>query len=985
MLQSTCMKLVVILLAGVAFAADATVEFNRDIRPILSDKCFTCHGPDPGNRKTALRFDTEAGAQPAIVAGDPVASKIVQRISSSDTAVRMPPAYAGHDKLSDREIEMIRLWIAQGAQWQKHWSFLAPKRAPLPALQNPSWVRNPIDAFVLARLERDGLHPSPEASRSTLIRRVTLDLTGLPPTPAEVDAFLNDASPNAYEKVVDRLLASPRYSERMAVRWLDAARYADTNGYQTDGERSMWRWRDWVIDAFARNMPFDQFTVEQIAGDMLPNATLEQRIATGFHRNHRTSGEGGSIPEELRVEYVADRVETTSIVWMGLTVGCARCHDHKYDPVKQKEFYQIFAFFNNVPEKGLVYNQGNDVPYVKAPTPEQSAKLAELNQRATEAEQQYAKLQPELHKAQVAWERKTAKAAAFDWSIRDGLVFYDSLDWGSAPAAAEQGKIGKAGSFDGKQFIDSGDYAKFNYMDPFTYAAWIKPTAPDAAIVSRMEDYFEGQGHGLFLKDGKLRLHIILRYADIGLRVESEEPIAMDRWQHVAVTYDGYMDAKGVKMYVDGQPRKIKILFDDLNYPFTSKETFKIGAGGGLRFKGLIDDVRVYNIALSPEQAAVLPLLESVQEIARIRPSARTKAQQDKLNFCFLDRFASPKIQDARREMLAAQKKRLKYDESIQTVMVMQDSATPRDAFVLRRGAYDAHGEKVTPGVPAFLPPMREDWPKNRLGLARWLVDPSNPLTARVTVNRFWQMLFGLGLVRTVEDFGSQGEWPVNPALLDWLAVEFMESGWNVKGILKTMVMSATYRQSSKVTPELLQKDPENRLLARGARMRLPAEAIRDQALAISGLLTEKIGGPSVKPYQPPGLWQELAGGNYEPDKGADLYRRSLYTYWRRTIAPPAMVTFDSSNREQCIVRETRTNTPLQALDLMNDVTYVEASRKFAERILAEGGAAPAERIAYGFRLALARAPKPAETAVLLTALNQFETRFRPDAWAAAS
>jgi hypothetical protein len=670
------MKLAVILLAGVAFAADATVDFNRDVRPILSDKCFTCHGPDPGNRKTALRFDTEAGAQPAIVAGDPAASKIIRRITSSDVALRMPPAYAGHDKLSDREIELIRKWIEQGAQWQKHWSFLPPKRSPAPALQNPSWVRNPIDAFVLARLERENLQPSPEASRTTLIRRVTLDLTGLPPTPAEVDAFLNDNTPNAYEKVVDRLLASPRYAERMAVRWLDAARYADTNGYQTDGDRSMWRWRDWVIDAFQKNMPFDQFTVEQIAGDMLPNATLEQRIATGFHRNHRTSGEGGSIPEELRVEYVADRVETTSIVWMGLTVGCARCHDHKYDPVKQKEFYQIFAFFNNVPEKGLVFNQGNDVPYVKAPTPEQASKLAELTRRATDAEQQYAKLQPQLRKMQAAWEKKTAKAAAFDWSIQDGLVFYDSLDWGSIPAAAEPGRIGKAASFDGTQFIDSGDFAQFNYRDPFTFAAWINPTAPDGAIVSRMEDYFEGQGHALFLKDGKLRLHIILRYADIGLRVESEEPVAMNRWQHVAVSYDGYMDAKGVKMYVDGRPIKVKILFDDLNYPFLSKESFKIGAGGGLRFKGLIDDVRVYNIALSPEQEAVLPLLESVKEIAAIRPAARTKAQQDKLNFCFLDQFAPQNIRYARQEMLAAEKTRLKFDESIQTVMVMQDTAS---------------------------------------------------------------------------------------------------------------------------------------------------------------------------------------------------------------------------------------------------------------------------------------------------------------------
>ncbi|MBI3667021.1 MAG: DUF1553 domain-containing protein [Acidobacteria bacterium] len=1004
-----------LLLCGAGIEAaegtPATVEFNRDIRPILSDKCFTCHGPDPANRKTALRFDTEAGARIdlgkgrfAIVPADPGKSEMFRRISSDNKAVRMPPAYLGHDKLSDREIELIRRWIEQGARWQAHWSFLPPKRPPLPEVRDPSWPRNPIDYFILARLEQEGLHPSPEADRTTLIRRVTLDLTGLPPTPAEVDAFLNDSSPQAYEKVVDRLLASPSYAERMAVRWLEAARYGDTNGYQTDGERDMWRWRDWVIDALHRNMPFDQFTIEQIAGDLLPNATLSQKIATGFHRNHRTSGEGGIVPEEFRVEYVADRVETTATVWLGLTLGCARCHDHKYDPIKQKDFYRVFAYFNNVPEKGLVFNFGNEEPYVKAPTEEQQSRLQELSHKVAEAEKKYAALQPKLARAQAAWERRMRKARHLDWSVSDGLILYYPLDGlpeekiggceeveggqsgGDCRLPVEAGRIGRARRFDGQRFVEAGDVANFNFQDAFTLAAWISPSSPNGAIVSRTEDYFEGEGYGLYLIDGKVRLHIIRRWTDIGLRVETESPIELNRWQHVMATYDGHMKASGVSIYVDGKPQKLRVLFDELNYPLGAKDPFRIGAGGGpkYRYRGLIDDVRVYNIALSPEQAAVVPVLESVSEIAALPPAARSKPQADKLAFCFVDRFAPSDIRQARQELLERKKERQRFFDSIPTVMVMQESETPRDTFVLKRGAYDNPGQKVTPGVPSFLPPLREGWPNNRLGLARWLVDPSNPLTARVIVNRFWQMYFGGGLVKTVEDFGSQGEWPIHPELLDWLATEFVESGWNVKAMQKTIVMSTAYRQSSKVTPELLQKDPENRLLARGPRFRLPAEMIRDQALAVSGLLVEKVGGPPVKPYQPPGLWQELAGGKgYEPDHGEGLYRRSLYTYWRRTVAPPAMITFDAPNRETCVVRETRTNTPLQALDLMNDVTYVEASRRLAERMIKEGGRSPGERITYACRLVLARPPKPAESKVLLDVFDRFQANYRSDRQAA--
>lgn len=970
----------VLLCIGLAAASESaqvastSVEFNRDIRPILSDKCLACHGPDPAKRNTKLRFDIESGAKielsqgrAAIVPGDPAKSEMFRRITSDDKSLRMPPAYAGREKLTAGEIDVIRRWIEQGAQWQAHWSFIPPKRPAVPEVRQKDWVRNPIDNFVLQPLEAQGLRPSPEADRNTWIRRVTLDLTGLPPTPAEVDAFVRDSSPEAYEKVVDRLLESSRYAERMAYRWMEAARYADTNGYQSDGVREMWRWRDWVIDAFQRNMPFDRFTIEQIAGDLLPEPGLSQRIATAFHRNHRTSAEGGIVPEEFRVEYVADRAETTSVVWLGLTMGCARCHDHKYDPITQKEFYQLFGFFNSVPEKGLVYNFGNEEPYIKAPTAEQQQQLEKLDRSIQAAENRFASLQGKLLKAQRQWERKLPPDFP-DWTVTDNLTFHRRLE-------------GEAQQFDGKRFVEAGtEIANFDYQDPFTFAAWIKPESLDGAILSHSDDYFEGTGHGLYLIDGKLRLHVVFRWTDIGLRVETVKPVQRNEWQHVLVSYDGKRYAAGVRMYLNGRPLELKVLFDELNYPLHPKVPFRIGAGGGLRFNGSIDDVRVYNAALSPEQAAVIPLRETIRDLAAMPPESRSKAQNDKLRFCFLDLFAPQEIQSARQELFMLRRQRERFYDSIQTVMVMMDSPTPRDTFVLKRGAYDNPGDKVTPGVPSVLPPLRPEWPRNRLGLARWLVDHSNPLTARVTVNRFWQMYFGVGLVKTVDDFGSQGEWPLHLQLLDWLAARFMDSEWNVKALQKTIVLSSTYRQSSKAAPELLQSDPDNRLLARGPRLRLGPEMIRDQALAVSGLLVDKTGGPSVKPYQPPGLWQELAGGKgYERDSGENLYRRSLYTYWKRTIAPPFMVNFDSPSRETCTVRETRTNTPLQALNLMNDETFLEASRKLAERVMREGGNEPEGRVDLLYRLVLARPPKTAEKHLVVQTLRAFLARYAAD------
>jgi len=924
-----------------------TVEFNRDIRPILSERCFACHGPDEAHRQAGLRFDLEGGAKE-------VGDEILRRVASGDPAERMPPPSSGKAKLTAREVELLGSWIRQGAPWQPFWSFIPPRRAALPAGN----AKNPIDRFILARLEREGLRPSPEADRRLLIRRVSLDLTGLPPTPAEVQAFVDDASADAYEKVVDRLLASPRYGERMAFRWMEAARCGDSNGYQTDGARDMWRWRDWVIDAFNRNMPYDRFTVEQLAGDLLPNATLDQRIATGFQRNHRTTGEGGIIPEEYRVEYVADRAQTTSTVWLGLTAGCARCHDHKYDPIAQKDFYRLFAYFNQVPnERGFVWNYGPEEPFVKAPLPDQQKRLADLDGALEAQRRAYDALKPKLRSAQEHWEKSAARHAP-EWTPSQDLVF----------------RAEGPGTY-------NGDAATFSYLDPFTYSAWIRPSSPDGAILTRLDDYMESQGHGLYLLKGRVRMHLTHRFTDLGWRVETAEPLHLNQWQHVLVTYDGKRMASGVRIYVNGEPRETKILFDQNNEPFRKKDTpIRVGSGGGLKFEGSIRDARIYKRALTPDEAAAAAVTETVAQIASMAAAQRSRAQQSKLDLAFLAGKAPAEIRQARAAFERAQSDRDGYFAQIPTVMVMADGAH-RDTFVLKRGAYDAPGDKVTPGIPAALggPACA-----NRLCLAEWLVSRSNPLTARVTVNRFWQSYFGFGIVKTVDDFGSQGEWPMHPELLDWLAVEFMESGWNVKALQKLIVTSAAYRQSSAVTPALLEKDPDNRLLARGPRLRLGPEEIRDQALAVSGLLVEKVGGPSVKPYQPAGLWQELSGDKgYVQAKGADLYRRSLYTYWKRTVPPPYMMNFDSPNREQCAVFENRTNSPLQGLNLMNEVTFVEAARKLAERMMVEGGATPQERIGYGYALVLARQPGARQAAVLAGVFERYLAEYRGDGKAA--
>ena len=737
-----------LLAAESSHAADAPpVRFSRDILPILSENCFQCHGPDEKARKAKLRLDTQRSALSVVTEKDSDASKLMLRITADADHV-MPPAKTGK-RLSDRQKELLRRWIDEGAAWGKHWAYESPARPELPRVQNKAWPRNGIDSFVLARLELEGLTPSAEAAKETLIRRVTLDLTGLPPTLAEIDDFLKDTGDDAYEKVVDRLLKSPRYGERMAMDWLDEARYADTNGFQNDFARTMWPWRDWVIDAYNRNQPFDRFVVEQLAGDLLPNATLEQRIATGFNRNNHSVTEGGSIDEEWRVENAVDRVETTATVFLGLTMGCCRCHDHKFDPISQREFYQFYAFFNSVNEKGVyTETRGNVPPLISLPSHEDEERRKQFNADIPNAE----RAQLEL------------------------IVLPNVLN---------------------------GRYAK------------------------------------------------------------------------------------------------------------------EYGAA---------------------------------------------KAKVEKLR-----------------------KDKAEFEKNIPSVMVMEDLKTPRDTFVLKRGRYEMPDktQKVEPGVPACLPPLPAGGPRNRLGLAQFLVDPANPLTARVTMNRFWQHYFGAGLVRTAENFGIQGELPSHLDLLDFLATEFIRSGWDMKAMQRLIVTSATYRQSSKASPDLSRRDPDNRLLARGPRFRLPAEVVRDNALSVSGLLVEKIGGPSIKPYQPARLWEELAGGAgegpYVQEKGANLYRRSLYIYRKRTVPHPAMTTFDASTRETCQVKTPRTNTPLQALELLNDVAYVEAARHLGQMMLTEGGRTPEERITFAFRRATARKPSDAELRILLRGLERYRERFSAD------
>jgi len=980
-----------------------TVRFNRDVRPILSEHCFQCHGPDSTARQADLRLDTRDGptaprdGEIAVVPGQPDASELIRRVSHSDIAERMPPEEAGRG-LTSAEIATLETWIREGATWEGHWAF-EPRADVIPPDTDSVWARNPIDEFILRGIERKGLQPAVEAEPRTLLRRVAIDLTGLPPTPDEVRAYLSDPSPDRYERLIDRLLASPRYGEHMAVDWLDAARYADTSGYQNDGPREMWRWRDWVIDAYNEGMPFDEFTIKQLAGDLLPHPTLSDRIATGFNRNHRGNSEGGIIPEEYAVEYVVDRVDTTGAVWLGLTIGCARCHEHKFDPISQREYYQLFAYFNNVPENGRSIKEGNSPPYIATPTDDQARELAQLKHEAAAALKRWESLAPAARAAQQAWEASAPDDVDRDWTITEGLIaryplagdLANGLD-DATPGESQNGHAlfseeGRhALQLDGSTFVECGDQANFDYRQPFSASAWIKPGGElTGGIVSHMSDDVYHDGWALHLEQGRVQVNLSKRWLDDSLRVETEATLAPGEWQHILMTYDGSRKASGVRVYVNGQSRPLRVIYDFLNQTITNTEPLRIGATGTeQRLTGEIADVRVYNRTLTSIDAAVVSVAESADEIARIADADRSPAQRVKLREYYLAQAARDEHRAAYKHRRQTERRVEEFESGLPTTMVMVEMETPRKTSVLERGAYDRPGEEVVPGVPTAFSSSGAVG-GNRLDLAQWIVEPQNPLTARVVVNRIWQQLFGTGLVRTSEDFGTRGEPPTHPELLDWLAGALIDADWDIKSLQRLIVTSATYRQASTAMPELLAADPSNRLLARGPRYRRSAEELRDQALAVSGLLCEELGGASVKPYQPDGLWGEIATDTeYVQSTGGDLYRRSLYTYAKRTVANPTLVAFDATPREACTLRRSTTNTPLQALALLNDVTFVEAARVLAERVLAQPGG-DLRRISDLFERVTARSPTHRELAVLQDALAGHRETFAADPPAAAA
>jgi mono/diheme cytochrome c family protein len=972
-------------------AAAQAIDFNRDIRPIFSDNCYACHGPDQNKRKAGLRLDTKEGAFKsldsggyAIVPGQPKDSALLKVISLPvDDDDHMPPAKTGK-QLTAAQIDLLRRWIAQGAKWAEHWAYVAPVK---PAVPTSFKTQNPIDAFVLAKLKENKLKPNKEAERPALIRRASLDLTGLPPTVAEVDAFLADKNPDAYEKVVDRLMASPHFGERMALAWLDQARYADTAGYHFDGFRQMHHWRDWVIKAFNDNKPFDQFTIEQIAGDLLPNATIEQKIATGFHRNVMTTDEGGVDPEEYLTKYQVDRVSTTAQVWLGSTLGCAECHDHKYDPLTQKEFYQFYAFFNSIPEKGLDGTRTNNpVPVLRLPSVEQGSKLLRYLDLIASAEKTQSDREAELPKAQEKWEKELGevKVPEIAGLVKEFSFEEDDPNLATASTTNEfvAGKLGRALKLSGatNDFVDAGQAVQFEFTNAFSYGAWIKLHGKTGTVLSKMAAGPGYRGFDLLISDGKIEVHLASEFPDNAIKVVGKEPLPTNEWRHLFVTYDGSKKAAGIKLYVDGRTNALEVSKDKLSATIATDTALLIGSRlKAFPFRGQIDDVRFYERVIGSNEVAALYVHPNLL-IAKLPKDQRTKEQRDELKDFFRENHAVDFLA-ARSRLTQLQKEKKQLLAEIPDTMVMDELEKPRDTFMLVRGNYQNKGEKVTPGTPGCWPPLPSNQPTNRLALARWLVATNNPLTARVTVNRMWAMFFGVGLVKTSNDFGSQGELPSHSELLDWLACEF-SSDWDIKRMIRLIATSTSYRQSAVVNKDKLERDPYNRLLTRGPRLRLDAELIRDNALAASGLLNAKIGGPSIKPYQPPNIW-DITDHKYKQSTGDDLYRRGLYVFWKRAAHYPSFQTFDAPSREICTLQRQRTSTPLQSLVVMNDPVYVEAARVLAARVMHEGGDTLREQLVLAFRLTLARPPRSEEIKVLEKTFHEQQARFASDTNAA--
>ncbi|MCH7685841.1 MAG: DUF1553 domain-containing protein [Planctomycetes bacterium] len=909
--------LILTVTASSVYAVDAgKVDFNRQIRPLLSKYCFACHGQDEHKREAGLRLDDRDSAlnklesgEIAIVPGNPQKSELFRRVSTQDDDLRMPPAETGN-QLSADEIAVLKKWIEQQASYSRHWSFVSPERPSLPQVKLKSWPRNGIDYFVLTRLETEGLRPSPAADRYTLLRRVSLDLRGLPPSPQEVELFIKDHSPYAYEKMVDRILDDTAYGEHWAGMWLDLARYADSRGYGSDPLRpNIWRYRDWVIDAFNRNLPYDQFTIEQLAGDLLPNPTLEQKIATAFHRNTMTNTEGGTDDEEFRVAAVRDRVDTTIQVWMGLTMGCGKCHSHKYDPITQKEYYQFYDFFNQTADA----DRPDESPVIEAPTPELLAQRKEHDAKIAPLKKQFNTPTPQLAKAQSEWEATLQKHT-------------------NEKPKARFVRIELPGK---KKMLSLAEVQVFS--DSNNVALKGKATQSSIDYEGKPERALDGNTDGHYF-DAKSTTHTKTETnpwweVDLGHALPIEKIVVWNRT-------DGNLQSRLSNF-------RVLLLADDRKTVWKRDETKHPNP----------------NTAFTPAGPRST-LSKDILAIIDTPADKRTEAQRNQLAAHY--RSIAPLLNPLRNQIAKLEKSRPKFP----TVPVMQELPPDkrRKTHIMVKGNFLVKGDEVSSAVPAAFHPLKKHAPNNRLGAAMWLVDNNNPLTARVFVNRFWAQIFGVGLVETEEDFGTQGEPPSHPDLLDWMATEFLRQGWDVKAFLKLVVMSATYRQSSRVTPELLAKDPRNRLLGRASRFRLDAEIIRDQALALSGLLSRKTHGPSVYPPQPPGLWRAAFNGQrtWPTSKGEDRYRRGLYTFWRRTVPYPSMSTFDAPSRELCSIRRIRTNTPLQAFVMLNDPVYVEAAQALARRIVTEGGRTPKDRIRFALQLCTVRPPKEDQVNYLL-------------------
>ena len=959
------------------------IDFNRDIRPLLSDNCFACHGPDANHREADLRLDQRESLldveRAIVISENPDGSELLARIISDDPDLKMPPPGSGKE-LKAEEIQRIRDWIEQGAQWQEHWAFAPPMRSQLPAVEETSWARNEIDHFVGARLKESGQEPSDEADRRTLIRRLYFDLTGLPPTVDQVNAFCEDTRSDAYEALVDQLLDSPHFGERMAVAWMDQARYADTNGYSIDGGRHMWLWRDWVIDAYNQNLPFDQFVIQQLAGDLLPETTIDQRVATGFNRNHMITHEGGTIAEENIVNYVADRVKTTSEVFLGLTMACAQCHDHKYDPITQQDYYRFFAFFNTLSDRGHDGDGGrNATPKLRARSVLRKNQ-AEIQAIESELSELRARMKETLP-SQVEWEEEARERLAQrgqNLQLHPVEVIKVTSPNRAAPYDVME---------DGTVFLPSA-----SGRSPSISAKIDQDNITGLRLVFEPHESFpeKGLGHG---RGRSMNGSFLLTAFTASATTVPSDQVDLYGQLDIARVTASYShpdfppvdclderDANGWSPHPKNQePQHITF---QLNQPLHASQTPYVTAmlvwGGGHGLTG--GKYRLYAISGEDDGSEIPP---AIQELLELSSDQRSPEQQIAIRD--YHNSACEPLRNVRHR-IGNLEERLRHMTEEHEVMVMDIANQPRDTFMLARGQYDQPTTKVTPGTPASLPPLPADAPMNRLGLAQWLVQTDHPLTARVAVNRLWQLFFGVGLVGTSADFGSQGEPPSHPELLDWLSVEFVENGWNTKAMVKQIVMSATYRQSSQVTPEQLRIDPQNRTLSRGPRFRLQAEFVRDNALALSGLLVTRLGGPSVKPYQPYGLWKEISHYGSTPataqvfvqDHGDDLYRRSMYTFWKRTVPPPSMMSFDAPNREVCTVARLSTNTPLQALVLLNDPQFVEASRAFGAKMMVRPGDLD-EKLTFAFEQATARPPTSDELDIIRGTFERELKRYQKD------